>query len=295
MSLSLSFEAEHAVKYGVEEAVLIWHFRYWIELNHCQGRNRHEGRTWSYQSLKVFTSLFPFWKKSAIHRIIESLVRQKVLVKGNFNKNQYDRTVWYAFEKEDLWIREHFKNQTSENAFPENGKCISRNPEMEIPKSGNRNSDVGTPIPDNYPYNYQKNTVRNVAKAPSEQAAADISFSFESGKFEDIKNEDLEAWRQTYLNVDVLLELKKAEEWCKSNVKKAKLKKCWRKFITNWLSNTDEKELNRRARGSQFLQKTQLPQNSSSMTEEYRKELEEASVEFHKQRTKNSRTNDDYT
>lgn len=84
-------------------------------------------------------------------------------------------------------------------------------------------------------------------KAPSCQ----ISFSFESGKFEGITEEDLQDWKVAYPNADITKQLALMVQWIKSNPTKSKNKKLWRKFITNWLMKSDEKEMNRQAIASQ--------------------------------------------
>jgi hypothetical protein len=148
VSRTICFEVEHAKEYGIECAVLIWHFRFWIENNRANQRNRYEGRTWSYNTLDALLVLFPFTNKSSLGRYLNYLVESGVLVKGNFNKNKFDRTAWYAFKDEDNWIREEFKKVLP---FPDPEKCISPNREMGVFESGNAQSQIGTTIPDIIP------------------------------------------------------------------------------------------------------------------------------------------------
>lgn len=75
----------------------------------------------------------------------------------------------------------------------------------------------------------------------------EISFSFDNRSFENISPPDLESWKSLYPALDVSRELKAMAEWCLSNPMKAKSKKKWRSFITNWLSRGNEQKINRQA------------------------------------------------
>lgn len=100
-----SFDIEHAQKYGVEAAIIINHFIFWIEKNKANGKHCHEGRTWTYNSTRAFALLFPYWSEQKIKRILLGLEEKGVLVTGNFNKSGIDRTKWYAFKNEQSFVR----------------------------------------------------------------------------------------------------------------------------------------------------------------------------------------------
>lgn len=164
---SYHFEVEDAVKYGISEAIIIQNFRYWINQNKANNRNFYDGNFWTYNSITALTKLFPFFSKRQIENTLNSLVNQGVLLKGNYNENQYDRTCWYAFkdEKNFLFSKE-IKND------PEKGKCISPNGEMDFPEKRNRFPETVTPIPNNKPY-----------RKPNEKERSTSSFSLEISEF----------------------------------------------------------------------------------------------------------------
>ncbi len=139
-SLHHSFDIDLAAKYSIEEALLIHHFQHWITINRELKRNFHDGRYWTYQSLDEIAAHFPYLSKSQVVDILEKLCcgyqrksksktpnHEPILMKGNFNKSRYDRTVWYAF--------------VNENQFLGDAKT-------HIGKSQNGNCDIPTPIPD---------------------------------------------------------------------------------------------------------------------------------------------------
>ena len=100
--MDYQFDVDHAKRYGLEEAVMLHNFIFWIRHNHANRKNQHDGRTWTYNTLEAFGELFPFWSVKQIRRILDSLLEQRVLVKGNHNARAYDRTCWYALANEAL-------------------------------------------------------------------------------------------------------------------------------------------------------------------------------------------------
>ena len=86
------FDIEVAKEYGVVEAVFINHFQYWIVKNKANGLHQHDGRTWTYNSMKAFGELFPYLSTKSIRTVIQHLINQGVLLTGNFNETAYDRT-----------------------------------------------------------------------------------------------------------------------------------------------------------------------------------------------------------
>lgn len=109
-SIHHSFSTELAKKYGIEEAILIHHFQHWITHNKKLNRNFKEGRTWSYQTQKEMAAWFPYLKLETIKYTLENLVKAGVLIRKKLNKNPIDKTWWYAFEDEDLFVGENSKN-----------------------------------------------------------------------------------------------------------------------------------------------------------------------------------------
>ena len=100
-----SFNIEYAKKYGLEEAILIGNMRHWITKNKANRKHVYDGRVWTYNSHKAFVEIYPYWNEHKIRRILDSLVEQEVLVKGNYNKMSYDRTTWYAFKDESMFLQ----------------------------------------------------------------------------------------------------------------------------------------------------------------------------------------------
>lgn len=101
-----SFDSNIAKEYGVNEAIMIANFQFWIKKNKANKKNFFDGHYWTYNSKKAFTELFDFWGEQSIKTILNHLKEKGVLITANYNNSPYDRTLWYAFVDEEKWIGE---------------------------------------------------------------------------------------------------------------------------------------------------------------------------------------------
>ena len=99
-NLEHHFKVRDAKRYGITEAILLYNLKFWIAKNKASGKHLFNRRTWTYNSCKAFSDLFPYLSESQIKRALASLVKQGAIVKDNFNKIRYDRTNWYALADE---------------------------------------------------------------------------------------------------------------------------------------------------------------------------------------------------
>lgn len=104
---------DDAVKYGPSQALFLWNLKFWIDLNKdkdaekediVEKKHTHEGRTWTYNTLNAYASHLPYFSRYQIKRMIDKLVKEGVILKGNYNITKYDRTLWLAFVNEDEWL-----------------------------------------------------------------------------------------------------------------------------------------------------------------------------------------------
>lgn len=145
-----SFKVALAKEFGVEEAILIHNFYFWIKENKANDRNCFDGRYWTFNSQKAYAEWFSYLSEGKIKRIINNLVEKGVLMKGNYNLNQYDRTNWYAFTDLGLAIVQ---------------KCY-----IDELKMANGRVEYGQPIPDNITDN------KPYIFSPSDEGSSDTLF-----------------------------------------------------------------------------------------------------------------------
>ena len=122
--MTYNFDIEIATRIGVDEAIMLNNFVYWLLKNKANNKNFFDGNYWTFNSVRAYSELFPFWNETQIRRILKSLIDQNVLVVGNYNQNAYDRTNWYSLSSEYI----HLIHWTiSTNGKAENSQPIPNN------------------------------------------------------------------------------------------------------------------------------------------------------------------------
>jgi hypothetical protein len=137
-TLDYHFDIEHASRYGVDEAIMLANFIFWLTHNKANDQNQRDGKTWTYNSVRAFGVLFPFWTGRQIDRILRSLIDQGVIIRGEYNQTSYDKTSWYALADESM----------IQLPTPKGDTAISPNGEMDLTKRGNGSHQTVKPIPD---------------------------------------------------------------------------------------------------------------------------------------------------
>jgi hypothetical protein len=146
----MSFDPQIAKDVGVEEAIMYSNIEFWCDKNEANDKHFFDGYYWSYNSIKAFSRIFPFWTGAKIKRILNKLKEQGYIVTGKYNKSNYDKTTWYSAiyrkSKKEL-SNEDFRKK--ENAFCETSQSIRRNQPIDEVKPANRLGETNQPIPDN--------------------------------------------------------------------------------------------------------------------------------------------------
>ena len=141
------FNVELAKEYGILEAIILNNLQFWIEKNRANGTNFHDGHYWTYNSAKAFSELFPYASQKQIRKALQNLIGEGIIQTGNYNKNPYDRTLWYS--------------------FTEKGNSIFQTVNIDLPKRENGNDIEGQPIPYNKTDNKTDNKLKESKKEES--------------------------------------------------------------------------------------------------------------------------------
>lgn len=124
-----SFNTKLAEILGIEKAVLVRHFFFWIAKNAANRVHFHDGRYWTYNSASALAELFPYLSADSIKRHIKKLVDDGFLLKGNYNKVKMDRTNWYALSD---YAESIMQKCEMDCAILHNGKCENAQPIPDI-------------------------------------------------------------------------------------------------------------------------------------------------------------------
>lgn len=140
--MNYSFDIDVAEKLGVNAAIVVQNLQFWIKKNEANNKHFHDDRYWTFNSIKAWKDLFPFWTDRQIRKILDDLIEKGIIIKGNYNELKYDRTLWYA--------------------FTDYGISILHNCQMKVTDLSNRSDKNVEPIPDiNTDINTDVNTDRD--------------------------------------------------------------------------------------------------------------------------------------
>jgi len=195
-----SFDIQLAATYGINAAIIIHHFQHWVSVNKRLNRNQHDGKTWTYQTLDEIAAHFPYLSREDVRGAIELLCngigrRSKkeeksfdpVLVKGNYNKKKFDKTVWYAFADESKFLNNSYERETSQIEGGDLPNPYGRSP---------------TPIPDTKPDTKpdKELSLSEVSDCPSAEAAdlVDFFLSLQKENNPKFKDPNKTKWAKTF-------------------------------------------------------------------------------------------------
>lgn len=137
-----SFNPQIAAQVGLNAAVLYQNLTFWVEKNQANRRNFRKDRYWTYNSISAFAELFPYLTEKQIRTALDKLLDAKLILKGQFSDDKYDRTTWYALN-DPICLNGHMDMpDKSKDAFAHKGKPVA--PEGKSIKNRYK--------PDNKPY-----------------------------------------------------------------------------------------------------------------------------------------------
>lgn len=192
-----SFDIDIAKEYGVNCAILLRSIWFWTEKNRANGRHEHDGKFWSYNSVKAFEELFPYMSAKAIRTALQKLEDEGLIETGQFNEKAYDRTKWY---------------------------CITPKGQMHLSKMANGISQKGKPIPDNIPDNIERDGIDNTITTNK-----NYSNRFIPPTIDEVKEYCIEK-KLLYVNPDAFIEFYSSKGWM---VGKNKMTN-WKMSISGW-------------------------------------------------------------
>lgn len=231
--------SKHVVaEVGLESAILLHKIGSWCESNRRNERNFHDGYYWMYNSVKAFTEEFYFMSRGMVDRYIKKLKDGGYIITGNYNTNQYDRTLWYAVTEKGYALlngtNEHDDFEKAEQEFP---KAENTFPENE--KSYNN-------INDSMSYEQSNNNRINNAQSDKNDVATEPEANVEAIPLVDgtewkPKQSEYDEFVRLHPNVDVSYQFMKMRSWCTNNPQKRKTKRGIHRFCSGWLDREQDK------------------------------------------------------
>lgn len=88
---------------GLNEALVMQQINYWIEINKRSGKNYHDGKYWTYNSIRAWQENdFDYMSVDTVKRTFTKLTKAGYLLVGNYNKDPRDKTKWYTINNDKL-------------------------------------------------------------------------------------------------------------------------------------------------------------------------------------------------
>ena len=136
-----------ACEIGFKESIVLLQIEFLIGISNTQ---EQDGEMWTYQSLEDLRVFFPWWSTTTIYRILKSLEEKKLIKIGNFNKLKFDRTQWFALDREGVSKLESIRLLDDErSSIFQNEKSILSKWKIEYAKMKNPSCQNETTLPEN--------------------------------------------------------------------------------------------------------------------------------------------------
>lgn len=108
---------------GLNEALVLQQINYWIEINKKSGNNYHDGKYWTYNSIRAWQEKdFDYLSVDTVKRTFSKLEKAGYLLVGNYNKDPRDKTKWYTINDnklEELYLELNQRKQEKEREILE--------------------------------------------------------------------------------------------------------------------------------------------------------------------------------
>ena len=131
--MNFSMDNRIAKIVGADSAIILHNILFWVKRNKANRKNFHEGKTWTYNTIKAFSEIFDWLTERQIRTCLEKLEKEGLVETGVFNKLGYDRTKWYT---------------ATQKAYDILGEVNCQNGTSELTKMSNRKDGNVSPIPD---------------------------------------------------------------------------------------------------------------------------------------------------
>ena len=90
------YEIEDAKLFGLIPSILLYNIKFWLKVNLEHQKNIYDNRVWTFNSVTNFKKLYPEFTERQIEYALTKLIKQGVVIVGNYNKRKYDKTRWYS-------------------------------------------------------------------------------------------------------------------------------------------------------------------------------------------------------
>lgn len=136
-----SFNTAVAEDFGVEKAIILEHFVFWVRKNYANRKNIYkDGKAYTYNSAEAFAEIFTYFKARKIAELLRQMeadgLIQSIQIHGTDRKKSYTVSDkgwnYYTVQVSDSGMTETEPMECQDNDTPLSKNCIMENTEVRF-------------------------------------------------------------------------------------------------------------------------------------------------------------------
>ena len=136
-----SFNTAVAEDFGVEKAIILEHFVFWVRKNYANRKNIYkDGKAYTYNSAEAFAEIFTYFKARKIAELLRQMeadgLIQSIQIHGTDRKKSYTVSdkgwSYYTVQVSDSGMTENKPMDCQDNDAPLSENCIMENTEVRF-------------------------------------------------------------------------------------------------------------------------------------------------------------------
>ena len=193
-----SFNTAVAEDFGVEKAIILEHFVFWVRKNYANRKNIYkDGKAYTYNSAEAFAEIFTYFKARKIAELLRQMeadgLIQSIQIHGTDRKKSYTVSdkgwSYYTVQVSDSGMTETEPMDCQDNDAPLSENCIMENTEVRFSsitdiKQTDINTDIVSPVGGQSPKPIE----------PKAKEMAELLYSLHKQVDQNVKKPNIDSW-----------------------------------------------------------------------------------------------------
>lgn len=193
-----SFNTAVAEDFGVEKAIILEHFVFWVRKNYANRKNIYkDGKAYTYNSAEAFAEIFTYFKARKIAELLRQMeadgLIQSIQIHGTDRKKSYTVSdkgwSYYTVQVSDSGMTETEPMECQDNDAPLSKNCIMENTEVRFSsitdiKQTDINTDKVSPVGGHSPKPIE----------PKAKEMAELLYSLHKQVDQNVKKPNIDSW-----------------------------------------------------------------------------------------------------